>query len=65
MSPIAHAPPLSLICSYRWDAAKVQEVLARKREAGALPVNIAAEKTRLRQLLVLAHEGKNDAEIAM
>ena len=37
--------------SYRWDSAKVKEVLARKRETGRLPVNAAAEKSRLLRLL--------------
>lgn len=32
----------------------MREVLARKREAGALPVNVAAEKSRLRRLLEAA-----------
>ncbi len=59
---------LALFCpwrSYRWDAAKVKEVLARKREAGALPVNLAREKSRLRELLAAAQERGDEAEMAM
>lgn len=55
-------PNRFLYRSYRWDAAKVKEVLERKRAAGAAPVNVAAEKSRLRRLLELAEaEGDSDA----
>ncbi len=44
---------VSHVClrSYRWDSAKVREMLAKKRESGALPVNLTAEKARLQRLL--------------
>ncbi|KAG1655298.1 hypothetical protein FOA52_002457 [Chlamydomonas sp. UWO 241] len=37
--------------SYRWDASKVREVIERKRAAGQLPANVAAEKARLKRLI--------------
>jgi len=49
--------------SYRWDSSKVREVLEAKRASGRLPVNIAAEKARLRRLLEGA-EGKDPEEAA-
>lgn len=50
---------LLFCCSYRWDSVKVKEVLARKRDAGMLPVNAAAEKSRLQRLL----EGEKAATV--
>lgn len=48
---------------YRWDSSKVRELLEKKRAAGAIPVNVAVEKSRLRRMYDLA-SASNDQEEA-
>ncbi|GAX80452.1 hypothetical protein CEUSTIGMA_g7891.t1 [Chlamydomonas eustigma] len=48
--------------SYRWDSNVVREMLERKRASGRLPVNIAAEKGRLRRLLEEARDNGRTEE---
>ena len=43
----------------------MRELLEKKRAAGALPVNMAAEKSRLRRMLELARAGNNKTEVEM
>ena len=52
-------------CSYRWDSSKVRELLEKKRAAGALPVNVAAEKSRLKRLLEESTASGSTEEAAM
>ncbi|KAF5836598.1 hypothetical protein DUNSADRAFT_5715 [Dunaliella salina] len=49
---------------YRWDSSKVRELLEKKRAAGALPVNVAAEKSKLRRMLEEATANNNAEEVA-
>lgn len=42
----------------------MKELLDKKRAAGALPVNVAAEKSRLRRMLEEASASNNAEEVA-
>lgn len=61
MCPPSHAHA----CSYRWDAGAIKALLVKKREVGAAPLNLAAEKAELRRkLLVATNEGKTEEIMA-
>ncbi|KAL6752112.1 hypothetical protein V8C86DRAFT_2439491 [Haematococcus lacustris] len=50
--------------SFTWDAASIRAKVEARRQAGAAPVNIAAEKQRLRRLLEAAEAAHDDPEVA-
>ncbi|GFH22716.1 Plus3 domain-containing protein, partial [Haematococcus lacustris] len=49
---------------FTWDAASIRAKVEARRQAGAAPVNIAAEKQRLRRLLEAAEAAHDDPEVA-
>uniref|UniRef100_A0A7N0VI49 Plus3 domain-containing protein n=1 Tax=Kalanchoe fedtschenkoi TaxID=63787 RepID=A0A7N0VI49_KALFE len=49
--------------SYVYSAATVKQMLQEKKSASARPMNIAAEKDRLRRELVVAESRRDDAEV--
>ncbi|CAL0309807.1 unnamed protein product [Lupinus luteus] len=51
------------ISTYVYSAATVKQMLQEKKSASARPLNIAAEKDRLRKELVKAQSMQNDAEV--